>query len=256
MNFGGRPCDSVWKYFVKIEEGGKVTRAKCTNCCALISAKVCRLRTQFEKCSSKQSQADSSIFCPEVISTSDDPNIQPEKRICRKMQPKMNEFTINTNSQQKYALDEQIARLFYSCNLPFSLAENDVFEQTIAMLRPGYATPTRKRIACQLLDKVFDELTQATAYVLEGKNVTLIQDGWSDVHNSPVIAHSLHTSQKSFFLNSVDTGTNKKTATYCASLATKASEEVTNKFGCKIVAIVTDIRKADLLWLSPFAVKG
>ena len=62
-----------------------------------------------------------------------------------------------------------------------------------------------------------------------------------------IIAHSLHTGQKSSFLNSVDTGTNKKTATYCASLATKASEEATkaseeatNKFGCKIVAIVTD----------------
>ena len=108
------------------------------------------------------------------------------------------------------------------------------------MLRPGYAPPTRKRIACQLLDKVFDELTQATATLLEGKNVTLIQDGWSDVHNSPVIVHSLHTGQKYFFLNFVDTGTNKKTATYCASLATKASEEATNKFGCRIVAIVTD----------------
>ena len=208
---------------------------------ALISAKVCRLRTHIEKCSSKQSQAECSIlFCPEVMSTSDDPDIQPEKRICRKLQPKMNEFTINTNSQQKDALDEQIARLFYSCNLPFCLAENDVFKQTIAILRPGYAPPTRKRIACRLLDKVFDEQTQATASVLEGNNVTLIQDGWSDVHNSPVIAHSLHTGQKSFFLNSVDTGTNKKTATYCASLATKASEEATNKFGCKIVAIVTD----------------
>ena len=55
-----------------------------------------------------------------------------------------------------------------------------------------------------------------------------------------VIAHSVHTGGKSYFVNSVDTGTNKKTATYCASLAIEATEEATVKFGCKVVAIVTD----------------
>ena len=79
-----------------------------------------------------------------------------------------------------------------------------------------------------------------TASALEGKDVTLVQDGWSDIHNSPVIAHCVHTGERSYFLNSVDTESNKKTATYCTSLAIGATKEATDKFRCKVVAVVTD----------------
>ena len=74
-------------------------------------------------------------------------------------------------------------------------------------------------------------MTEAAASVLKEKDATLVQDGWSDIHNSPVIAHSVHTGEKSYFVNSVDTGTNKKTATYCATLAVEATKEANAKFG-------------------------
>ncbi|KAI6647468.1 hypothetical protein LOD99_12464 [Oopsacas minuta] len=140
------------------------------------------------------------------------------------------------NSHQKEILDNQI---FYACSLQFNLAENDVFKKTISMLRPGY-TPTRKSLAGGLLDKTFNEVTTITASALEGKDVTLVQDGWSDIHNSPVIAHCVHSRERFYFLNSVDTGSYKKTATYCTSLAIEASKEATDKFGCKVVAVVAD----------------
>ena len=108
------------------------------------------------------------------------------------------------------------------------------------MLRPGYTPPTRKSLAGGLLDKIFNEVNTMTASALEGKDVTLVQDGWSDIHNSPIIAHCVHTGERSYFLNSVDTGSNKKTATYCTSLAIEATKEATDKFGCKVVAVVTD----------------
>ena len=241
MNQGGRPVDSVWQYFMKIEEGGKVSKAKCINCGLSISAEACRLRYHIEKCSTEKSQATNSLlFSPELEVISDDPDIQAGKRIRCTMQPKMNYYVVKTNLQQKDDLDAQIARLFFACNLPFNLVEHDVFKQTIAMLRPGYAPPTRKKLAGPLLDQIYNEVTEAAASVLKGKNVTLVQDGWSDIHNSPVIAHSVHTEEKSYFVNSVDTGTNRKTATYWASLAIEATEEATVKFRCKVVAIVTD----------------
>ncbi|KAI6656252.1 hypothetical protein LOD99_11315 [Oopsacas minuta] len=152
----------------------------------------------------------------------------------------MNDFTIKTSSHQKEILDNQIARLFYACNLPFNLTENDVFKKTISMLRPGYTPLTRKSLAGRLLDKTFNEVTTMTASALEGKDVTLVQDGWSALHNSPVIAHCVHSEERSYFLNSVGTGSNKKTAAYCTSLAIEASKEAINKFGCKVVAVVTD----------------
>ena len=244
MAQGGRPIDSVWKYFIKVEDGGKI-RAKCIKCNTMISAKAARLRSHLEKCSQRELQYNSpnddiAEVIP-IVNSSD--SILPFKKhvLCHKIyQPKLNDFTIKTNSHQKEILDDQIARLFYACNLPFSLAENDVFKKTISILRPGYTPPTRKSIAGGLLDKIYIEVTTMAASALEGKEVTLLQDGWSDIHNSLVIAHCVHTEERSYFLNSVDTGSNKKTATYCTSLAIEASKEATAKFGCKVVAVVTD----------------
>ena len=104
----------------------------------------------------------------------------------------MNDFISKTNSHQKEILDDQIAHLFYACNLPFSLAENYVFKKTISILRPGYTPPTKMIIAGALLDKIYIEVTTMAASALEGKEVTLLQDGWSDIHNSPVISHCVH----------------------------------------------------------------
>ena len=151
MAQGGRPIDSVWKYFIKVEDGGKI-RAKCIKCNTMISAKAARLRSHLEKCSQRELQYNSpnddiAEVIP-IVNSSD--SILPFKKhvLCHKIyQPKLNDFTIKTNSHQKEILDDQIARLFYACNLPFSLAENDVFKKTISILRPGYTPPTRKSIA-------------------------------------------------------------------------------------------------------------
>ena len=70
--------------------------------------------------------------------------------------------------------------------------------------------------------------------------MTLIQDGWSDIHNNPVIATAIHTGSKTYFLSAVDTGAHKNTASYCASLFEKPISEVETKFECRTVGIVTD----------------
>ena len=75
----------------------------------------------------------------------------------------------------------------YSMRVIFLLAfaENDVFKKTISILRPGYTPPTRKSIAGGLLDKIYIEVTTMAASALEGKEVTLLQDGW----NCPLCAY-------------------------------------------------------------------
>ena len=35
---------------------------------------------------------------------------------------------------------------------------------------------------------------------LKGENVTMMQDGWSNVHTHPVIATCLHNDNKAFFI--------------------------------------------------------
>ena len=72
------------------------------------------------------------------------------------------------------------------------------------------------------------------------KYVTLVQDDWSYIHNNPVIATSIYTGSKTYFLNAVDTGPNKKTSSFCASFFQKAMSESQNIFKFRTVGIVTD----------------
>ena len=45
----------------------------------------------------------------------------------------------------------------------------------------------------RLLDNTYKKVSEETKKTVAGKSVTLIQDGWSDVHNSPIIANVIHT---------------------------------------------------------------
>ncbi|XP_053400529.1 zinc finger protein 862-like [Mercenaria mercenaria] len=52
------------------------------------------------------------------------------------------------------------------------------------MLRPGYCSPNRKDIGGYLLDDIHEQLTKNMKSELEGKDVELMQDGWSDTNSS------------------------------------------------------------------------
>jgi hypothetical protein len=158
-------------------------------------------------------------------------------------QPHISQFGITTDKKMQEQLDEQVARFFFSCNIPFSVVEQEEFKRLMTMLRPGYKPPNRKTLGSTLLDKVHGSLSTAAASRLHGKDVTLIQDGWSDVHNSPVIAQCVQNGSEAYFLSSVESGANKKTAEYCSNLAKEALEENKVKFGCQVVAVVTDNEK-------------
>ena len=88
-------------------------------------------------------------------------------------------------------LDEQIAKLFFAFNLPFNIADHPVWRETIQMLRPGYTPPNRKDIGGHLLDKVHNKITTQVSAEMKGKEVVLIQDGWSDIHNTRVKLQSV-----------------------------------------------------------------
>ena len=69
-----------------------------------------------------------------------------------------------------------------------------------------------------LLDKVHNKINTQVSAEMKGKDVVLIQDSWSDTHNTPVSATSLQFDGKAYFMSTIDTGTNKKTAAYCTSM--------------------------------------
>ena len=77
---------------------------------------------------------------------------------------------------------------------------------------------------------------------LDSKECTLIQDGWRNIHNDPVVAHVIHIENKSFFISSY-IGSYSKIGEYCKQLAKEAIKTSEEKYNCKVTSLVTDNAK-------------
>ena len=77
-------------------------------------------------------------------------------------------------------------------------------------------------------------------FVYQGMDVVLSQDGWSNVHQEPIIASCLHLPGHTFFHEAVDVGAATKDANYCAELAKAAILSAEEKYGCRVVGFVSD----------------
>ena len=155
------------------------------------------------------------------------------------LSPKIDKFIIKTTSGEKALIDLQIARAFYSCNIPFSVIENEHIQKVFSMLRGGsYKPPTRHDISGYLLDEIHTECEAAIASELEGQSVTLIQDGWSIIHNQPIIGSCLHNGTVAYFIRSLDAGSEKKTAEYCSKIAEDEIDYCEKKYKCKVRSLV------------------
>ncbi|KAL7637120.1 UNVERIFIED_CONTAM: hypothetical protein RMT77_012878 [Armadillidium vulgare] len=104
-------------------------------------------------------------------------------------QVKIDSFVISTPPKLKAVLDLQFAQAFFSCNIPFSAAEDPEMKKLFTMMQGGtYQPPSRRQLSEGLLDEVSGECELRMVELLRGKQVTMIQDGWSNVHNHPIIA--------------------------------------------------------------------
>lgn len=155
-------------------------------------------------------------------------------------QPSITSFIIKTNQSDKQKLDKAVARYFYSCNVPFSHANRYYFKKMIEELRPGYSAPSRQDLSTTLLDNISSDVKEEAKRELQGKSVTLIQDGWSSIHNDPVIANCVTDGKNVFFLSAIDTETNHKTTEYCLKLADEAIYECQSEYGCFVKSFVSD----------------
>jgi len=114
--------------------------------------------------------------------------------------------------------------------------ENKHFVKLCSDLRPGYKPPSRKKLGNELLNSVHDEVCKDMKRNIleEGKTITLMQDGWSNIHNDPIIAHSIYNGKKAYILSITDTGSAKKTSEYCADLAKEAIKEVKDNYDFQV----------------------
>ena len=123
------------------------------------------------------------------------------------------------------------------------MTEHPQFCRVIPLLRPGCTPPSHEAIDGILLDKVHDQLTQDMRTSVSSKTATLIQDGWSNIHNEPIVASYLQVVNKSFLLESHDTGSMTKSGENCKALAQESIKMAKDKFDYVVTSVVTDNAK-------------
>lgn len=158
-----------------------------------------------------------------------------------KQQCKMSSFVSKTTTTktQKLELDLKAAKFWYSSNLAFSVANLTTWKDFCQALRPGYEPPSDNMLQGTLLDKTYEELHKKMTNELNGQEGTLIQDGWSNIHNAPILSHSVICNGEAYLIDSIECKGDKKTALYCATKFEEAMLELQEQ-GFKVVAGSTD----------------
>ncbi|XP_053129737.1 uncharacterized protein LOC128335458 [Hemicordylus capensis] len=275
----GRKRDPVWQYFneVPLPIGKAGMRAKCKHCNKEMQGLVARMRQHHEKCCDEDDQRntfeqagssgefmDSGNYppsrSPSSCSTVSELSIQDSASLASSsdthshisLSPKrkkksflpgttIDKFVIKTSRLEKELIDEKIAQFVYATNSSFRLTENPHFINMVQSLRPGYSPPSRADVAGKLLDKVYDREMEQCATALEGRIVNLSIDGWSNVHNDPIVCACITTEEgKVFLAQTIDTSGNAHTAEYLQEVAVKAIITCEQKFKCLVRSLVTD----------------
>ncbi|CAM2100026.1 unnamed protein product [Caretta caretta] len=88
---------------------------------------------------------------------------------------------------------------------------------------------------------MYERETEQCAKGLGTKIVNLSLDGWSNVHNDPVVCACVTTEEGNvFFTETIDTSGNAHTAEYLQEVAVKAIPNCEKKIKCLVRSLVTD----------------
>lgn len=199
---------------------------------------------QNEKSGSTSSTSSGILLNKEQESQSEDTDNSifnnPKKR---RVQKKITEHVVKTTKKEKEIFDVKVAKYIYASNTAFRQVESTEFKDMLATFRPGYVPPNRDRIANDLLDTVYNEVDSKLMdemHHLDKKctSITLCQDGWSSIHNDPIIASSVHIGRgcgSTFLLSAKESSTEKKTAEYCFQDVEESMELLKTKYGAEVI---------------------
>ncbi|KAL4154529.1 hypothetical protein QTP88_000387 [Uroleucon formosanum] len=276
-SLSGRPQDNVWSSFFKLTPNGvfKTTRARCKKCSKEMSSLVKRMKEHLIKYQLEvEDNTNDNIFfkalkavkahtmIPLVINNyiflfksmhnlSNDDNLSLNNSTSSTLQLFSNEvcetnkhiastftissfsssiikkdtpqtftnsigdFVIRTTQIDKKKFDLQTAKFVYGTNTPFRHVEHPEF--------------------------VFNTTISEIKSQLNGKSVCMSMDGWSNIHNEPVVYISVYdvTEKAVYLVETIDTQDNSHNSEYLLNLAVEAISNC-QKYNCTVRSFVTD----------------
>lgn len=153
----------------------------------------------------------------------------------------LDSYFIRSTPMQKKSLDKQVARFIFATNTAFRSVEHPQFVRLMQQLRPGYTPPNRKEISGPLLETIYEEEKKTCSLILKNQSVCLGFDGWSNVHNEPIICLTVTTKTGDVYLvDTIDTSGHAHTASYLTEVAVNSIKKCEEDLNCKVRSVVTD----------------
>ena len=91
---------------------------------------------------------------------------------------------------------------------------------------------------CILASNVHRVLEATMKEAIKGKTATLVEDGWSNIHNKPVVASCLQVGKDVYFLESCDTGAMTKSEENCKILSQKYIQTAKEEYECDVKSLL------------------
>lgn len=254
----GRKKDNIWIYFNEENTiSGKGVKAKCKNCGTIMMGLVARMKKHVNKClpcdenivdcnpdhPQEKINNSSTYEKSDMIETP-----RPMKRKINEIQnddavlkKSMNAYVIKTSKTQKQILDEEIARYIYATNSAFHHVQHPQFKNMISALRPGYTAPNEVEIGGTLLDTIYDQEKAKCSEYLNGQIVNFSIDGWSNVHNEPILCAVVTTKKgENYLVDTIDTSGCPHKTDNLVEIVKSSLMKCENEFKCIVRSLVTD----------------
>lgn len=164
------------------------------------------------------------------------------RRLTKTTMSKLKKTEVTTTTKEySDKMKMQIGKYFYATNTPFDHANHKEFKNMMAVLRPGFMPPSAYEISNPILDKMYEETLSKCKEKVKNKTVCMSLDGWSNVHNEPLICCSITTPEgKSVLVDIQCTSVDRHTSKNLKNVALNAIKYTEKHFGVKVKSFVTD----------------
>lgn len=180
-----------------------------------------------------------SLTTPAVHQLSSESGSDSFEKNKKKVQSAVQRYHDKITAEEIDLINFKLGKLFFGCNIPFSVVESIHFKEFCQALRPDYGVPSRPILSTSILNKVHNNLSSNMHFRAES---ALLIDGWkNETSNTNNVACLLQVaSGEALFLESFDLTGIKDAGKELAEIVNTCIDLALNRHNTHIYAVITD----------------